>query len=61
MSLSEEMLRFRAKHGISQKEFAKRCGLTPQTVCNIENGVQEPFKMTEMKIRMEMEKENAET
>lgn len=57
MSLQEEMVRYRAKERISQTEFAKRCGVTVQTINAVENGVQTPSKLTETKIRMAMEGE----
>ena len=48
--LRAKMLEYRARHNISQLKFAEMCKLTPQTVCNIENGVQEPSKLTKQKI-----------
>ena len=46
----EKILDYRAKHNISQVKFAELCKLTVQTVCNIENGVQSPSKLTKKKI-----------
>ena len=62
MSLREEMVRYRAKERISQGEFAKRCGLSLQTINSIENENQTPSDVTLMKIRMVLEeqKENVE-
>lgn len=60
MSLAEEMMRYRATQRISQAEMARRCGVTVQTICNVENEVQVPSKMTRMKIRMEIEKGSGE-
>lgn len=48
--LINAMLDFRAEHSISQGDFAKICKVTPQTICNIERGVQTPSKLTERKI-----------
>ena len=56
--LRQKMLDYRAKHNISQQKFAELCKLTVQTVCNIENGVQEPSKLTKQKILNVIEKEN---
>lgn len=35
---------------MSQEAFAKLCNVTPQTLCNVENGVQKPSKLTLQKI-----------
>ena len=50
--LAKDMLKFRAQNNMSQKELAKRCKLTQQTICNVENGVQNPTQLTEAKIRL---------
>ena len=60
MTLSEEMLSYRAKHRISQSELAERCGLSTQTVCSVETGQQTPSKITELKIRMVINEEDGE-
>lgn len=52
----EKILDYRAKHNISQVKFAELCKLTVQTVCNIENGVQSPSKLTKKKILNLIEK-----
>ena len=57
MTLQDEMIRYRAKENISQEEFAKRCGLSKQTVYCVENGIQEPSKITREKIRLVLEDE----
>lgn len=59
MTLSEQMLRYRAKERISQGELAKRCGVSLQTINSIENGTQEPSKLTREKIRLVVEEEQA--
>ena len=60
--LKDAMLDFRAKHNISQSKLAEMCKLTAITICNIENGVQSPSRLTERKIwnviNQEKEKEN---
>lgn len=48
--LRAKMLDYRGKHDMSQSEFAELCKLTPQTICNIENGIQNPSKLTKQKI-----------
>lgn len=55
MTLSEAILSYRARHNISQKEMARRCNVTTQTICNVENGIQNPSKITEAKIRLIIE------
>ena len=55
--LSEQMIRYRAKERISQKELAARCGVSLQTINSIENGIQDPSKVTEAKIRLVIEGE----
>ena len=56
--LIENMLDYRAKHNISQAKFAELCKVSQQTICNVENGVQEPSKLTKRKILNLIEKEN---
>ena len=56
--LRQKMLDYRAKHNISQQKLAELCKLTPQTVCNIENGIQAPSKLTKQKILNVVEGEN---
>ena len=48
--LSRKIIEYRAKHNLSQVEFAKLCKISPQTACNVENGVQVPGKLTLQKI-----------
>lgn len=50
--LIEAMVRYRAKENISQKELAKRCNISLQTVNSIETGQQEPTARTRAKIEM---------
>lgn len=52
MTLSEEMVRYRAIERISQGELAARCGLSVQTINSIENETQVPSKVTLAKIRL---------
>lgn len=56
MALTDEMMRYRAMHRLGQREFAQMCGVTTQTINRVECGKQKPSKITELKIRMAMEK-----
>ena len=49
-TLAERILKYRAKHDMSAKEFAEKCKLSLQTVYSIENGLQNPGKITRLKI-----------
>lgn len=60
MDLSERIIRYRAKHRITQKEMAQRCGITPQTLCYIETGQQTPGKMTQTKIELVLETDDGD-
>lgn len=55
MALKDQMIRFRAKHRITQKELAERAGVTVQTICSVETGQQNPSRLTEQKILLAME------
>lgn len=57
MTLQERMVEYRAKTRISQKELAERCGLSYQTVNSVENGIQDPSKVTTAKIELVIGKE----
>ena len=48
--LSDAMIRYRAAENISQRELARRCGLSVQTVNAVENGIQSPSRLTRAKI-----------
>ena len=52
MTLPEQMKFYRARERISQKELARRCGVSLQTINSIETGVQHPSEITEIKIKM---------
>ena len=58
MTLQEMMIDYRARNRISQKELAKRAGVTLQTINSVENGYQKPSKVTEAKIRLVIDKED---
>lgn len=57
MTLQERMLDYRARERINQVEMAERCGLSKQTIYSIENGLQDPGKMTMIKIEQVIGKE----
>lgn len=58
--LSNKMIEYRAKERISQKELAKRVGVTLQTINSIENGLQEPSKVTRVKIDLVINRKEEE-
>lgn len=55
--LADKILSYRAKENMSQKDFAEKCNLTVQTICNIERGIQKPSRLTERKILIAIEEE----
>ena len=57
MTLQELMVQYRAKHGLSQEKLAKLCNLSLQTVNSVENGLQNPSRLTEQKIRLVVEED----
>ena len=52
MTLAERIVRYRAMHDMSQTEFAEACKLSLQTVNSVENGLQNPSKLTVAKIEV---------
>ena len=52
MGLPERMIKYRAKENLTQKELAEKCGLSTQTIYHVENGVQNPNKITKAKIEL---------
>lgn len=57
MTLSEQMIRYRAKNKLTQKDFAEKVGVSVQTICSVETGQQSPSSTTRAKIEMVMEEE----
>ena len=57
MTLSEEMLRYRAQHSLSQSKFAELCGLSVMTINFVEREIQKPSALTRTKIRMVLDAE----
>lgn len=56
-NLVNEMVRYRAKHDLSQAELAAKAGLSTQTINSIETGQQTPSKVTEMKLWIVLEED----
>ena len=48
--LCEKMVAYRARHNMTQEEFAKMVGLSIATVVNVETGRRGPNKTTRIKI-----------
>ena len=55
MELQEKLIRYRAKHRLSQREMADRCGISISTMYAVETGQQEPGKLTLAKINLVLE------
>ena len=60
MTLQKRMVEYRARTRISQKELAERCGLSCQTINSVENGTQDPSKLTTAKIELIIGKEESD-
>lgn len=58
MNLRELMVSYRAKHRLSQRELGELAGVSLQTINSVENGLQKPSKVTEVKIRLVVESED---
>ena len=58
MTLQERMIEYRAKERITQADLAERVGVTIQTINSVENGKQDPSKITVAKIELVIGKEN---
>ncbi len=52
MSLKERILNYRAKHNISQEDFANRCQVNVMTINTIETEKRKPTQLTVAKIEM---------
>lgn len=57
MTLRQAITLHRAKHKLSMKEFAALCGVTPQTIYNIESVGQNPSRVTRAKIGLVLDEE----
>jgi DNA-binding XRE family transcriptional regulator len=52
MTLSKAILMYRAKHDMTMKQFAEACGVTLQTIYNVETVGQKPSRLTRTKIEL---------
>ena len=52
VKLADAILQYRVQQRLSQKAFAEKVGVTPQTIYNIETVGQSPSKMTRAKIML---------
>lgn len=52
MEFKDAILQYRALHNMSMKEFAKRAGISLQTVNYVEKGLQKPSRLTKEKIML---------
>lgn len=52
MTLQERMKVYRAKNRCTQRELAKLCGVSAQTIWSVEKGDQEPSEITKIKIEL---------
>lgn len=52
MTLAEQMVQYRARERISQRELAQRCGVSSQTINSLENETQTPSRVTLAKIKL---------
>lgn len=50
IGLCEMMIAYRARHNLSQREFANKIGVSLATIINIETGRRGPSKTTRVKI-----------
>lgn len=57
MTFGEQILRYRAEHGIGQAECAKRFGVSLNTIRTWERGTAKPHQYTELRAKMIMERE----
>lgn len=57
MSLKERILEFRAKHNLSQEDFANLCQVNIMTINTIETGKRNPTKLTIAKIERVLKKD----
>lgn len=59
-TIGERIFAYRARERINQTEMARRCGVSLQTICSVENGIQKPSKMTRAKILLVIGEEEEE-
>lgn len=52
MEIKDAILKYRAMNNMSMKDFAKKAGLSIQTVNYVEKGLQKPGRLTTEKIML---------
>lgn len=57
MSLRERILQYRARHNMSQEDFANEAQVNVMTINTIETGKRKPTQLTEAKIEMVLRKD----
>ena len=57
MALSDEMVRYRARHNLSQAKMSELCKVSVMTINFVERGLQNPTARTEAKIRMVLDED----
>lgn len=48
--LADKIVKYRAKHNLTQAQLAERCKVTITTICLTENGKSSPSRLTLQKI-----------
>ena len=61
MTLGERIIMYRAKRDMTQVEFAKKAGLSTQTIYLIESDLQKPKKITVAKINLLLNEDEGKT
>ena len=56
--LIKRIVKYRAKHKLSQTDFAKLAGVSTQTINSIENNTQSPTKVTVAKIEIILDEDD---
>lgn len=57
INIAEMVVSYRARHNLSMREMAEKCGVTLQTIQNIEVGRFKPQRLTIAKIKNLIEDE----
>lgn len=57
MSLRERILQYRARHNMSQEDFANKCQVNVMTINTVETGKRKPTPLTVAKIEMVLRKD----
>jgi len=57
MSLKDRILEYRARHNVSQEEFANLCQVNVMTINTIETEKRKPTNLTKAKIEMVLRKD----